>query len=221
MNGDYQPNETVLTHLPQVTFVAVVGPTAAGKTTLMNAAAARCPALHLILTTTNRQPRPGEKNDVDFHFRTLEEMQQRMSEGGYVQVVNSPMNGALYATAPEDYSTDGIAMMPVVADAMPVFKDLPFKAIRTIYILPPSWDVWQQRILTHGFTPEELERRMLEAGQSLRFAIDAEDLIFVVNEDMAQSTLDFTQAALGATTAANPYTSRDLAAQLLKELQNR
>jgi guanylate kinase len=131
------------------------------------------------------------------------------------------MNGELYATAPEDYSTEGIAVMPVVADAMPVFKGLPFKAMRTIYILPPSWEAWQQRIVSHGFAPDEMEGRMLEAGRSLRYAIDAEDLIFVVNEDMAQATLDFTQAALGASTAANPYTSRDLAAQLLKELQNR
>jgi guanylate kinase len=220
--GDtYQPNESVLSHLPQVTFVAVIGPTAVGKTTLMNAAAARCPALHPILTTTTREPRPEEENDIDFHFRTVDEMNKRIAEHGYVQVVQSPVNDALYATAPEDYATEGIAMMPVAADAMEVFKGLPFKTIRSVYILPPNWDVWQTRIASHGFSTDELERRMLEAGRSLRYALEDPNMLFVVNDDLAQSTLDFTQAALGATSAANPYTSRDLIAQLIKELQNR
>ncbi|HEY5668000.1 MAG TPA: hypothetical protein VIR03_02425 [Candidatus Saccharimonadales bacterium] len=221
MGEDYKPSEAVLGHLPKVIFVAVIGPTAVGKTTLMNAAAVRCPALHPILTTTTRSPRPGEENDVDFHFCTPEEMQRRIAEYGYVQFVISPMNGALYATAPEDYAKDGVAMMPVVADAMSVFKSLPFKTIRSVYILPPSWEVWQQRIASHGFTPEEHEQRMLEAGRSLRYALEDPDIIFVVNDDLAQATLDFTQAALGASGPANPYTSRDLVAQLLKQLQNR
>ncbi len=221
MGDNYQPNEAVLSHLPQVTFVAVIGPTAVGKTTLMNAAIARCPALHPVVSATSREPRPGEEDGVDMHFCTVEDMQQRIGAGEYVQVVPASKNGALYATAPEDYATEGVAVMPVMADVMPVFKALPFKIVRSVYILPPSWEAWQQRITSHEFTPEELERRMLEAGRSLRYALEDPDMLFVVNDDLAQATLDFTQAALGAASAANPYTSRDLVAQLLKELQNR
>jgi guanylate kinase len=221
MVGDtYKPNESVLQSLPQVSFVAVIGPTAVGKTTLMNAAVARCPALHPVLTTTSRDPRAGEENDVDFHFRSKEEMEARIAKGEYVQVAPN-YTGALYATAPEDYATNGIAITPVLADAMPTFKELPFKIVRSIYVLPPSWEAWKERMTSHSFTPEQLEIRMQEAGRSLRYAIDTEDLIFVINDDIVQSTLDFTQAALGSDSAANQYTSHDLAVTLLKELQNR
>jgi guanylate kinase len=221
VNENYLPNKSVLDNLSQVTFVAVVGPTAVGKTTLMNAAAARCPALHPVLTTTTRMLREDEENDVDIHYRTPEEMKQRIAAGEYVQVAPSSLNGETYATAPEDYSTEGIAIMPVFADVVASFKALPFKAVRTVFVLPPSWEIWQERIVAHRFPAEAFEKRMVEAGRSLRYALDAQDLIFVVNDDLAQSTLDFTQAALGAASAANPYKSRDLAAKLLKELQNR
>jgi guanylate kinase len=217
---EYKPNESVLGHLPNITFVAVVGPTAVGKTTLMNAAAARCPALHQVISTMSREPRPGEENDVDVHFRTREEMETKIAAQEYVTaIVNT--NGEIYATAPEDYATEGIAMLPVLASAMPMFKALPFKTMRTIFILPPSWESWKQRIETHNFTPEEYEKRMQEAGESLRYAIDNENLVFVVNDDLVQSTLDFTQAALGSDSAANQYKCHDLAVTLFKELQNR
>lgn len=221
MVGDiYKPNDSVLQSLPQVSFVAIIGPTAVGKTTLMNAAAARCPALHQVISTMSRQPRPGEQDDIDVHFRSREEMQAKVEAHEYVTaIVNT--NGEIYATALEDYSSEGIAMLPVLASAMPMFKGLPFKAFRTIFILPPSWEAWKARIKTHNFTPEELEKRMQEAGNSLRYAIDNEGLIFVINDDIVQSTLDFTQAALGSDSAANQYTSHDLAVTLLKELQNR
>ncbi|MEK7152481.1 MAG: hypothetical protein AAB834_00910, partial [Patescibacteria group bacterium] len=97
VGSDYEPNEAVLTKLPQVTLVAVIGPAAVGKTTLMNAAAARCPALHPVLTTTSRGLRNGEKNDIDAHFRSRKEMKQRIAEHAYVQV-SPDVLGDLYAT---------------------------------------------------------------------------------------------------------------------------
>jgi guanylate kinase len=218
---DYQPNQAVLTKLPRITFVAVVGPTAVGKTTLLNAAAARCPAIHQVISTTTRQPRPNEKDGEDFHFRSQQEMETRIAAGEYVLAVSPSSNGDYYASAPEDYADEGIAAMAVMADVVPAFRTLPFKVVRTIFVLPPSWEIWQQRIAEHNFSPEALEKRMQEAGRSLRFAIDDQNLIFVINDDLAQSTLDFTQAALGAESYTNQFTSRDLAAQLLKELQNR
>ena len=221
MGTDYQPNDAALAKLPQVTLVAVIGPTGVGKTTLINAASARCPALHQVISTTSRTPRPDETNDVDMHFRNREEMLARAQSKDYVTLVTN-VTGELYATAPEDYSTEGIAIMPTLADAMPIFTTLPFKAVRSIFVLPPSWDIWRQRIAGHGFSDEEFEKRMQEASRSLRYAIDsAENLVYVVNDDVAQATLDFTQAALGASAAANQYKSHDLAVTLLKELQNR
>ena len=218
---DYQPNQAVLEKLPHITFLAVVGPTAVGKTTLLNAATARCPAIHQVISTTTRSPRSGEVDGEDFHFRSQEEMERRTAAGEYVVVVSPSSNGDYYASAPEDYADEGITAMAVMADVVPAFRALPFKAVRTIFVLPPSWEVWQQRIAEHSFSPEVLEKRMQEAGRSLRFAIDDQNIIFVINDDLAQSTLDFTQAALGAESYTNQFTSRDLAAQLLKELQNR
>lgn len=218
---DYKPSEAVLAKLPQVILVAVIGPTAVGKTTLLNAAAARCPALHPVVATTTRPPRPGEENGVDMRFCDRESVEARIQRGEYAQVTPSS-TGDIYATAPEDYATGGISVMAILADAMPSFYALPFQAIRPIFVLPPSWEVWQERLAGHGFTSEQLEKRLQEAGRSLSYAINTPNLSFVINDDLADATLDFTQVALGGDTqATNQYKARDLAAMLFKELQNR
>lgn len=219
MGDQYTPSAAALERLPEVTAVIAVGPTAVGKSTLINAAAARCPALHPVLTTTSRAPREGEEDGVDFHFRSREEMEAQMAAGSYVQVAVHP-SGDLYATAPEDYATQGLAVMAVMAGVMPVFRALPFKSLRVLFILPPSWEQWQSRLLGHIATPEQREKRLGEARQSLRYALDTPGIGFIVNDDLAQATLDFTQAALGADPVANEFACRDLTATLLKELQN-
>lgn len=215
---DYQPDQSVLAKLPQVTLVAVVGPTSVGKTTLINAASARSMAIHPVLTTTNRQPRPGEEDGVDFHFRSQEEINSVIAKRGYVQATIHP-TGELYATAPEDYSTEGVSVMAVMADVMPVFKSLPFKLIRTIFVLPPNWQEWQQRLVSHTFTPEQRQKRLSEACVSLQYALDTPDVGFVINGDLAQATMEFTQLALGASPAANSDACHDLAASLIKDIQ--
>ncbi|MEK7152789.1 MAG: hypothetical protein AAB834_02485, partial [Patescibacteria group bacterium] len=126
-----------------------------------------------------------------------------------------------YATASEDYAAEGVAVMAILADAMPTFTSLPFKVVRPIFMLPPSWDAWKRRLADRHFDTEQYEKRLVEAGQSLRYAIDTPELSFMIADDLAQATLEFTQAALGADPVANQFACRDLAATLLKELQNR
>ena len=134
--ADYQASPEVLRRLPRVDFVAVIGPTAAGKTALIDAVGRRNTAVHTIMVTTSRPPRSGEQNEIDFHFRALEEMQERAARGEYVQVAPRVL-GPMYATAPEDYVTEGLSIMPVIADAMPSFLALPFK-LSLIHISEPT-----------------------------------------------------------------------------------
>ena len=115
---DYTPRPEVLRRLSSVHFVAVIGPTAVGKTTLMDRVIAADPSVHMVLTTTSRPPRPGEQNGIDYHFRTKTAMQQQIAAGEFVQVAPSVL-GDLYATLPEEYATTGIAVMAVIADALP------------------------------------------------------------------------------------------------------
>ena len=196
MDSTYRPAPQVLERLKLVTFVAVVGPTSVGKTTLINAAVKREPSLHLVLNNTSRQPRETERDGVDYLFRSRESMEARIAKGEYVQVAPSIL-GELYATAPEGYSTEGVAAMAVLAEAIPAFRQSPFKNLRSVFITPPDWETWQQRLLAHNFTPEHRARRLREAQTSFVFALEDPHTTIVVNDDLATATQDFIDLALG------------------------
>lgn len=220
-DSDYQPAPHVLDRLRQVTLVAVVGPTAAGKTTLMKAAMEIEPAFRMALNNTSRPPRPGEEEGVDYYFHTREEMIARIEKGEYVQVAPTVL-GDLYATAPEDYTTEGVAMLAVLADAMPTFRALPFNMLRTIYVVPPSWEEWRIRLDHHHFDAGQLQKRLAEAKRSLTFAVNALDCLFIINDDLTTAAERFVHLALGFRLTpemeAEQQRGRDIARELLRQL---
>lgn len=217
-SAEYVPDAAVLAHLPAVDFVAIIGPTAAGKTTLLNAAIARDATIHLVVVTTNRARRPGEQNDIDYHFRTEAEMRDRIARKGFVQVAPSVL-GSLYATAPEDYTTNGISVMAVLVDGMVTFLSLPFKRLRQIYVLPPRWPEWQNRIKAHSFTPEQIAKRMQEARRSLEYAAGSSDVLFIRNDDREDAVNEMLRILQGGTSRLSEGTGRRYALELLKQLR--
>ena len=219
--ADYHPAPHVLDHVRQTDFVAVIGPTAAGKTTLIKAAVARQPALHMLVSYTSRPPRAGEQDGVDFHFRSKQELAERAKKQEYATLV-AGATGDLYATAPENYPAGRTSVMAVLAHGVPLFRSLPYNGFRTIYILPPDYATWQKRLQRHGFDAEQLARRLQEARQSLAFALKDEAAQFIVNDDLAAAVEDFTSLALGrrpdARRQAQHSRGRELAGELLASI---
>ncbi len=216
-NEQYRPAPHVLDRLKQVSFVAVVGPTAAGKTTLIREAIKREPSLHLLLNNTSRAPRPDEQEGIDYRFETRAAMEERIARGEYAQVAPSVF-GDLYATAAEDYSLDGVSVMPVLAKAIPVFRQLPFKSFGLVYVVPPSWEAWQQRIVQHSFTADKLATRMAEARQSLQFAVDDGEVRFVINDDLVPAVDDFVVLALNRPLSERQKIEQERAKELVRIL---
>lgn len=186
-SAQYTPSQDVLDYLHRVDFVGVVGPTAVGKSTLISRALERDPSLHLVCSTTSREPRPGELSGDGMHFRSQAKMEQRIAAREYVQMLRLFNN--IYATAPEDYTEEGISILPMAADAAAVFRSLPFHSLRIIYVLPPSLEVWRDRI--EGRATNELDKRMAEAVISLQFALQNSDVVFVLNDDLDVATESF------------------------------
>jgi len=217
----YQPAPHVIDRLKRVRFVAVIGPTAVGKSTLIAAAMQRESSIHLVLNNTTRAPRAGERDGIDYLFQTRAAMETRIAKGEYVQVAPSVL-GELYATAPEGYATEGVAVMAVLAQAMPAFRALPFQSVRSIFITPPSWEVWQQRLEQHGFTPEQRVKRLAEAARSLQFALDDTETQMIISADLDQAAADFVTLALGQPLStrlqADQTRARDIVRNLLKRL---
>ncbi|HSW98883.1 MAG TPA: hypothetical protein VLF71_03525 [Candidatus Saccharimonadales bacterium] len=216
----YRPAPHVLRHIQGTDFVAVVGPTGVGKTTLIKAAAKR-PGLHMLVSVFSRPQRPDEIEGVDAHFRGLEEARARMAAGEFVTAVPHP-SGHIYATAPEDYPVGKAVLLATLSSAVDEFRALPFRTFRTLYVLPESAAAWHARLAGRGWGAAELAPRFAEARESLAFALARPEVQFVINRTGGLGAAAAGLAALAtgqhAPHAAQQEAGRRLAQELLASL---
>ncbi len=188
--ANYQPNDVVLRALRNVSLVAVVGPSGSGKSTLVKLATGQDPSLHIVISDVSRPKRPEEQEGVDYFFRDKQAMLAAIERQEYAQFAPSNSDD-IYATHVESYATDGTALITVWADAMPVFRTLPFKRLQIIFIVPASYEAWQAHLGLHGFDEALRAKRLSEAARSLRFALDDPSVELLINDDLEQATTDF------------------------------
>jgi hypothetical protein len=106
-----------------------------------------------------------------------------LEKGLYVQVVLSA-NGDPYGSMPGNYGTTGLAVMSIRASVAKAFRQLPFKEVKVICVIPPDYDTWQGRIRSHRFTSGDYVGRMREARQSLEFANTDAHVELLMNDDL-------------------------------------
>src|SRR5476649_995472 len=93
----YQPSPQTVEAMNQISLVATIGPSASGKSTIMQALANSDPEFHVVVGHTSRSPRVGETHGVDLSFRNHAEIVEDLKAGNLNQVVVGP-SGDLYWT---------------------------------------------------------------------------------------------------------------------------
>lgn len=186
----YQPNDRVRRELQEVELVAFVGPTGAGKTTLMKKL-----NMQQVLSDVTRPPRDGEKDKRDYFFRSdLPGILTDIKHGEYVQFLIAETD-EFYGTRRKAYPDKGQAMMAIRADQMELFATLGFKKIHKLYIMPPSYVEWMRRIGERGDS-SSFERRLEEAKISLHAALN-EDFTLILNDQLELASVDIKNALSG------------------------
>ena len=182
MQADYKPNDNVLNQLEHISLIAVVGPTGAGKSTLV-----RRSGLPFVIGDTTRAPRDGEIQGRDYNFRSdISNLVQEIQDGEFVQYV--VQRGAeVYGTKASSYPPSGACAMSIVASALPQFRTLGFSTIIPVYIVPPNHTEWMKRISNHR--DKDLEARLMEAKESLRVALADSSYVFIVNDELESAVV--------------------------------
>lgn len=184
--------------MAKIKILAAVGPTASGKTTLMEALAENRPQFGLVLDETSRRPRTDEKQGVDFVFRKKEEIIEDAKNGDLVQVAIGP-NGDLYCTRINSYPEQGMGLIALVPAAVIEFRKLPVASFKAVFIVPSTYAQWQKWLAKQAddsqWTDEQLKRRLEEAKQSFEFALSDGHLSFVLNDDTSSAVRRLLQVA--------------------------
>jgi guanylate kinase len=166
----------------------ITGPSGVGKGTLIRGLLEQLPELELSVSATTREPRPGEREGVDYHFLTQEEFGRRVDAGDFLE--HATYSGNRYGTLRSEVQRRLNQGRPVVLEielegARQVRRAMPDAV--AVFIAPPSREALRARLIGRGTdTPEQVDARMRTAEHELE--AQAEFPHVVVNDRLEQAT---------------------------------
>ena len=141
----------------------------------------RFPAMKLSVSATTRDPRPGEKDGVDYHFLSPDEFEERVEADDFLEWAEYA--GNRYGTLRSELERD----------AHPLVLEIGVQGARqvrarvgdavSVFIAPPSEEALRTRLVGRGSdSPDQIERRLNTAWTELA-ARDEFDHV-IVNDDL-------------------------------------
>jgi guanylate kinase len=173
--------------------VVITGPSGVGKGTLIRSLRERLPELELSVSATTREPRPGERDGVDYHFLSDAEFQRRIDAGDFVE--HATYAGRRYGTLRSELERRTAAGHPVLLEielqgARQVRAAMP-EAVQ-VFLAPPSPEALRARLVGRGTDdPAGVDRRLAVAREELSAQ---EEFAHVVVNDRLEDAVDALEA---------------------------
>ena len=211
--ANYQPADGVLKQIKNVTLCMIVGPSGVGKSSLI-----KLSGFSFVPSDTTRDARPGEQEGIDMYFRKdYEQIIQDIRTGSFVQIAPFA-TGDLYATKNTSYPESGVGIMPVMADVIPIFRNLSFKSTVTAFITPPNYTEWMRRMGIHGIGGDQFTNRLAEARRSFEFALADDQTHFILNDDLPSAEVQLKNLVAGDVDAEREAQARSITESLPAQL---
>ena len=154
---------------PQGILLVLSGPSGAGKGTICARLREKRDHMAYSVSCTTRQPRNGEVDGVNYFFKTRDEFEEMIKNGGLLE--HASVYGNYYGT-PRQYVLDKLAEgLDVILEidpqgALQVKKSYPDGVF--VFIVPPSLDELSKRIYKRGTDAVDVIKRRLSAATSER-----------------------------------------------------
>lgn len=162
----------------------------AGKTTLKDKVIGEFPDIVYSISATTRAPREGEVNGVHYFFKTKEEFEKLIQEGGLIEW--NEVHGNYYGT-PKSFVEDMLKQGKRVLFDLDVFGKVNFDKVYPdatgILILPPSDEELERRLRGRGTDSEEvIQVRLANAKKEVEFATTKGKYEYtIINDDLEKA----------------------------------
>lgn len=172
------------------TLFIVSAPSGAGKTSLLKRLRTDLENCTISISYTTRPMRPGEINGRDYYFVSGAEFEQMLKNDAFLEFAK--VFDHYYGTARQTVMENLDQGQDVILEidwqgAQQVRKKMP--ASRSIFILPPSREILEQRLRSRGQDSEEvIARRMRDAKSEISHYHEYDYL--VVNEIFDQALME-------------------------------
>lgn len=172
-------------------FFVITGPSAVGKTTLMEEVMSTDDRLSYSVSHTTRDRREGERDGRDYHFVDEEEFQKIVDGSGFLEWAE--IYGDYYGTSVaevEGIKSRGLdPFMDIDVQGAEQLREKASDQAVFIFVGPPSVDELRRRVENRGSEGKaEQERRMRVALDELNRAEEFDYLL--INDDLDSAVRD-------------------------------
>lgn len=186
----YQMNTLARAEFVASHFAIIAGPTGAGKDTIRNLLIKKDPDRYTaILSTTTRSPRKGEKDGVDYHFRSEGKVKKSLETGEFFQaaLVHNQQVSCLHINEIKKLRSGQIGLSILIVQTERELSKTKTD-IKTVFLVPPSLNELKRRLQSNRqIKRDEMLRRLLAAQKELKLASDNPDYLCLINENIEKT----------------------------------
>jgi len=153
-----------------ISVFIISAPSGSGKSTLVHRLLQSVPNLAFSISYTTRLPRGSENNGVDYNFLSRQQFEERLQRNEFLEYAE------VYGNY---YGTHRSSIDNAVRDHKDLVLDIDVQGARqlkvaipeaiTIFVLPPSREVLEQRLRARSQDSEEvIQRRLKAAAEEVR-----------------------------------------------------
>ena len=170
----------------------ISAPSGAGKTSLVKALVEKDGNLRASVSHTTRSPRPGEKEGSNYHFVKKSFFDKMVNQGEFLE--SAQVFDHFYGTSKLWVQSQLKAGTDVVLEidwqgANQIKERMPLAC--AIFILPPSKNALQERLMSRGQdNPEVIQRRMDQAVSEMSHFESSDYLVLNRNFEEALNELE-------------------------------
>lgn len=171
-------------------IIIISAPSGCGKSTIIGELMRRGNVqMQFSVSATNRAPRDGEVNGVNYHFLSDEEFQQAIANDAFVEY-EEVYPGRFYGTLKSEVEgrcAEGInVVLDIDVKGGVRVKEMFGSKAKSIFIMPPSVDELRRRLESRATDSQEaIDQRVGKAEFELSYAPQYDEQ--VVNDDLQQA----------------------------------
>ena len=205
-------------------LIILSSPSGAGKSSLAKRLMAWDPSLKFSVSATTRQPRPGEVDGVDYYFKSHEEFEKLIADGGMLE--HAEVFGNYYGS-PQGPIDEAIAEgRDTIFDidwqgGQQIRRSKLAQDVVSIFILPPSIADLESRLRGRAQDSEEvIEKRMAQSRNEISHWAEYDYVIVNRDLDKAEEELKTILTAERARASRQPQLT-EFVRGLNKEFEQR
>lgn len=179
--------------LQKTKLVLMLGPSSTGRNTIIKEML-KTGEYHFLVSDTTRNKRANdgvmEEDGVSYWFRSEEDFLSDLKEGRYLEaelIHNQQVSGIGMRELSKASEQNKIAITDVDLKGVEVIIAAKPETI-TLLVLPPTFEVWQNRLNGRGKLPDaEIRRRLETAVKILEAGLTASYFYYVINDEFHKS----------------------------------